>query len=347
MIFIVDLMSLITLHHAVLSSDGTISHLADQYLQARSWGIPAALVMMVSVGAARGHKDMIAPLFGSVAYGFFLAIFDILFVFGADLGVSGAGYAASISQWIGGCTVMYMLYRDQKINISDLFSAPKLSDAKPYIAMAPSLALGNAAALAPVLASSSIATTLGPDQLAAHTILRQISTFWIQLFMAYNASAHSLVASSLSTKTPQGLSSAAEIMERICHLALFTTLPLSLSLYIFRAYLPMVFTDNAIVIQDVIGVLPILLVLMPFDALNVSLEGGILGAADTKWIASRSAAGSILSLAALGLLTDETSSLSTVWICLKLLNVSVLALDLTRFLGFLPFGYTSEAQKFD
>jgi hypothetical protein len=29
------------------------------------------------------------------------------------------------------------------------------------------------------------------------------------------------------------------------------------------------------------------------------------------------------------------------------LNVSVLALDLTRFLGFLPFGYTSEAQKFD
>ena len=35
------------------SSDATVASLAVLYLRARSWGLPAALVMMVAIGAAR------------------------------------------------------------------------------------------------------------------------------------------------------------------------------------------------------------------------------------------------------------------------------------------------------
>lgn len=53
---------------AVMSSDVTVASLAVLYLRGRSWGIPAALVMMVGIGASRGVKDMNTPLMGSLAY---------------------------------------------------------------------------------------------------------------------------------------------------------------------------------------------------------------------------------------------------------------------------------------
>lgn len=324
-----------------MSSDSTIANLADDYLQARSWGIPGALVMMVLIGASRGQKDMTAPFLGSAAYGLSLALFDMLFVFGFHIGVQGAGYSASISQWIGALTIMYMLCYEGKFRVKDLLDIPAASDIVPYISMAPSLALGSAAALAPMLVSSSLVTNLGPDQLASHTILRQISTFWIQMFMAYNATAHSIVASSLSTRTTRGMMSAAEIMERICHLALLTSVPLAISLYACRSYLPLIFTDNAIVDSGVEAVLPMLLTFIPLDALSLAIEGGILGAADTKWIAIRTATSSIISLAALQFLTDENSSLSTIWLCLKVLNISILLLDLVRFMAPTAFSNTT------
>lgn len=328
----------------LLSNDGTIASLASEYLEARAWGIPGALIMMVGIGAARGHKDMTAPFLGSAAYGVSLALFDVLFVLGFHIGVQGAGYSASMSQWIGAFVVISMLSKDGKFNPGDILDAPEVSDMVPYVSMAPSLALGSAAALAPVLLSSSIVTNLGPDQLATHTILRQISTFWIQMFMAYNATAHSMVASSLSTRTTQGMSSAAEIMERICHLALVTSVPLSLSLYICRSYLPLMFTNNPIVDSGVEAVLPMLLAFVPLDAVSLAIEGGILGAADTKWIAIRTLGSSVLSIVALECFTDEHSSLSTIWLCLKVLNMSIVTLDMIRFMG--PTVYSRTSSRF-
>lgn len=245
-----------------VSSDAHIASLASGYLEARCWGIPAALIMMVGIGAARGHKDMVSPFVGSALYGLFLGLFDVLFVYGLDMGVEGAGYAASISQWIGACTVLYMLHRKGQLMLEDLVDVPTVSDAMPYVKMAPSLALGQAAVFMPMLASSSIATSLGPNNLAAHTVLRQISSFWLQLFMAYNATAHSMVASSLSKRTAQGMGTAAEIMERICHLAVLTSIPLGIGLYALEGQIPFIFTDSLTVNKDVVGVLPLLLILM-------------------------------------------------------------------------------------
>jgi Na+-driven multidrug efflux pump len=219
--------------------------------------------MMVSIGAARGHKDMVSPFLGSAAYGVSLAVLDLLFVFGLDWGVQGAGYAASISQWVGAITIMYALERKGQLSLGDLKELPRLKDAAPYISMAPSLALSSVAALAPLLASSSIATSLGPDQLAAHTVLRQISSFWQQMFMAFNATAHSMIASSLSmTNKRKGMDGAARIMERICHLGIATSIPLSILLYSISPSLPAVFTENKLVNADVLVVLPVLLALM-------------------------------------------------------------------------------------
>jgi putative MATE family efflux protein len=317
-----------------LSSDAEVAALATAYLRGRSWGIPAALVMMVAIGAARGHKDMAAPLLGSAAYGVAVVVLDIAFVFGAGAGVDGAGAAASISQWIGAAALIWWLVREGEFNLNDLRNLPSADAARPYFHMGPSLAVNSIAALAPMLAATSLATSLGPDVLAAHTVLRQLSGFWLQGFLAFNATAHSLVASALGdVRRRTGMDRASEALERICQLAVASSIPSVFLLLTLRTVLPQLFTSESTVIEEVTLVLPFLLAYMPFDALGTTLEGGILGASDTKWVATRTAVSSGASLAALLLTAATGQGLLATWLSLKLLNLSALGLDLVHFMG--------------
>lgn len=321
---------------AALSSNNQVGGLAVDYLRARSFGIPAALIMMVAIGAARGHNEMNAPFIGSLVYGVVLGVLDVVFVFGLGAGVEGAGAAAAAAQWVGAAAIIGVLARRGELDIKDLRPSPSAitSAFAPYLRMAPSLALNSLAALAPMLVATSLATGLGADGLAAHTVLRQLSAFWLQAFLAFNATAHAMVASALgSSLRSNGMDRAAAVLERICQLAVALSVPLAVVLYIVRAPLPGIFTADSAVTSEVSAVLPLLLFSMPFDALGTALDGGILGAADTRWIAMRTVASSVLSLGALQAVASNQDDLAVVWVCLKLVNWATLGFDLVRFMG--------------
>ena len=59
-------------------------------------------------------------------------------------------------------------------------SLPTRTEVLPYLTMAVSLSVNNLSALAPTLMATTLATALGPSQLAAHTVLRQVMGFWVQ-----------------------------------------------------------------------------------------------------------------------------------------------------------------------
>lgn len=160
------------------AGDTAVSGLAVAYLRARSWGLPAALIMMVAIGASRGHKDMHAPLLGSLVYLIVMAGLDVAFIFGLGMGVEGAGYAATFAQWSGAVGISAVLVNKGVFDPRDLGILPKANAAVPYIQMAPSLFINNLAAMLPMLVATSLATGLGPSHLAAHTVLRQLLGFW-------------------------------------------------------------------------------------------------------------------------------------------------------------------------
>lgn len=321
----------------ILSSDLEVAGLTTHYLRARSWGIPAALVMMVGIGASRGRKDMTAPLVGSFAYLIALAALDAVFIYGFGAGTEGSGAAAAVAQWVGAASIIGLLVWRAEFDVKDLGQFPSKDTIVPYLRMAPHLAVNNIAALTPMLVASSLITGLGPDALAAHTVLRQISTFWVQLFVAFNATAHALIASSLgdaARSRSSGMDRAAAAMERICQLAVAVSVPLAVILFASRSFLPLAFTPDSTVVTEVVRVLPLLLAFMPVEALGITLEGGILGAADTRWIAMRATASSMTSLVALYVIaTGGRDDLAIFWGCLKVLNVAALLSDLIRFMG--------------
>lgn len=387
-----------------------VASLAVLYLRARLWAVVPGLVMMVGIGAARGHRNMQAsrpapprparcrravrrprslvaprphapcaplfalgvslhlqpsqhflrsripicihvhpgcrlpptlcapaprppqaPLYGSLAYLLALGALDTWLVLGARWGVEGAGAAAAGAQWVGAAAVVGAMSSRGELRPRHLLAPPRPAAALPYLRTFPSLALNSMAALAPMLAGTSLATSLGPGPLAAHTVLRQISTFWLQGFLAFNATAHSMAASALGGRdAPRA---GAELLARVAALAVACSLPLAAGLFAVRASLPGVFTGDEAVGAEVLRVLPLLLAAMPLDALGTALEGGILGAADTRWVATRTALASAVSLAALGAAGAGGGGLPAIWCALKVVSVGALALDLSKFLG--------------
>ncbi|PSC72302.1 MATE family efflux transporter [Micractinium conductrix] len=314
--------------------DAGVADGALLYLRSRSFGLPAALAMMVAIGAARGIKDMRIPLLGSLSYLVALVAADSFLLYGPPaLGIEGAGLGASIAQWVGAATVCGLLARKQVFDLRDMAALPSAADVRPYAAMTGSLAVNNLSALLPTLVATSVATGLGVTHLGAHTILRQLMGFWLQLFIAFQATAHSLIASSIS-RAREGR--AAEVLARIAQLAVAASLPLAVALFAARGSLPGLFTDDSLVAAEVAEVLPLLLVIMPLDALGTVLEGGLLGASDTGYLGKRTAVSCGVSLAVLAGASLIHGNLLAVWLGMKAINVTALALDLGKFLGVGP-----------
>lgn len=71
----------------------------------------------------------------------------------------------------------------------------------------------------------------------------------------------------------------------------------------------------------------------PLDALGTVLEGGLLGASDTGYLGARTAASCGVSLLVLGTTWLVHGSLLGVWIGMKAINATALALDLAKFSG--------------
>lgn len=105
----------------------------------------------------------------------------------------------------------------------------------------------------------SLATGLGVQHLGAHTILRQLMGFWLQIFLGFNACAHSLVATNLSRRAE---GRAASVLTRIAQLAVAVSIPLGAALFASRGLLPDLFTADAGVRREVAEVLPLLLIIM-------------------------------------------------------------------------------------
>ncbi len=173
---------------------------------------------------------MNVQLLGSLAYLAALVLADSFLLFGPPaMGIEGAGFGASIAQWVGAATVCGLLSRKQVrsaplavayhgwldgwprsryasahqaclrrrclvrtargsppacvqiFDWRDMATLPSPSDARPYARMTGNLAVNNLSALLPTLVATSVATGLGVSHLGAHTILRQLMGFWLQV----------------------------------------------------------------------------------------------------------------------------------------------------------------------
>jgi len=105
---------------AALGGQGAVNDLACEYMFYRLLGAPAVLVSLACFGALRGVQDMQTPLYVAVGINVINVVLDWLLIFGMGplpvMGVAGAAIASTISQWIGGAWLLWVV--KQKIGLT-------------------------------------------------------------------------------------------------------------------------------------------------------------------------------------------------------------------------------------
>lgn len=180
--FLVDLMG----------ASGEVADPAVSYLRIRALATPAVLVVTAGHGAFRGHKDTRTPLKVALGVNLLNLVLDPLLIFGLGWGLEGAAVATVVAQYLGAVWFLRLLAK------RNMASRPRgLAASLPSL-----LALGRNGALlsartamllVAMTVAASVATRLGPEQIAAHQLVAQVFLLSALLADSFAIAAQALV----------------------------------------------------------------------------------------------------------------------------------------------------------
>jgi MATE family multidrug resistance protein len=157
----------------LMGAGAEVADPAVSYLRIRALATPAVLVVMAGHGAFRGHKDTRTPLKVALGVNLLNLVLDPLMIFGLGWGLEGAGVATVVAQYLGAVWFLRLIIR------RDMGARPRgLRESLPSL-----LDLGRNGALLTartgllliaLTIAASVATRLGPAQIAAHQLVAQI-----------------------------------------------------------------------------------------------------------------------------------------------------------------------------
>ncbi len=223
----------------LMGAEGRVADLSASYLRARLVGAPAMLVSLAAFGALRGAHDMRTPLWIAVAMNALNLVLDPLLIFGLAglpaLGITGAGIATTVSQWIGAaCALASTLRRLGRPTGMEWCAASLLLSAGA------SLVLRAVSLNGFLFLGTRRATLISAGAGAVHQVIRS-TWFFNALFMdAFAVSGQSLVAYFLGKDDrPQAL----RVAKVVCLWSLGTGAALGLAMlgaerWVHRLYLP-------------------------------------------------------------------------------------------------------------
>eukprot|EP00208_Stichococcus_sp_RCC1054_P003768 CAMPEP_0206138982 /NCGR_PEP_ID=MMETSP1473-20131121/4236_1 /ASSEMBLY_ACC=CAM_ASM_001109 /TAXON_ID=1461547 /ORGANISM="Stichococcus sp, Strain RCC1054" /LENGTH=520 /DNA_ID=CAMNT_0053532579 /DNA_START=234 /DNA_END=1797 /DNA_ORIENTATION=- len=278
----------------LLGTTPETANLAVMYLRVRCFACPAFLLYNVGTGNFRGRKDTRTPLLAYMANNATYVLLELLFVFGLKWGVVGAALAPAIGQYVGLAVMVGLLIKEKALFAEDLSSIPTLKEVTPLLQKGLPLGAVNLLVLPVVVGCTSLVTALGVTSLAAHTIVKQVWDFWMQVSQSLNISANSMVASALGAND---MSTAREVLMRILLMGAIPGVLLGIVFLVAQGAIPAAFTQDEAVIRAVTRVIPLLAVAMPLIPVATVLEGALLGALDTGYIAKRTGLGIVIALA--------------------------------------------------
>ncbi|DBB12825.1 TPA: hypothetical protein ACH3X3_005589 [Trebouxia sp. C0006] len=300
-----------------MKAEGEIARMAVTYLRCRSIAAPVSLAMFVATGSFRGFKDTKTPLIAAVASNLVNLGLDCFLMFVLGWGVAGAALATSASQYASFAVMYYLMLKKGILQQQDMRTVPGLAQVMPILKSGLSLSLRNVSSMVVILTATSMVTGLGTITMAAHEILRQVWIISIQAFMALDICAQSLVASYLG----QGKRKQARaVLLRILQIGSAVGVIVGLVAFAGKSAVSTIFTRDLLVSGEVQRVLPMVALFMPMDAIAAIVDGGLLGASDTAYVAKTMLVTSVLSFGALLLAQRLQGGLLGIWLSLKVIT---------------------------
>lgn len=177
-----------------MGATGAVREAAADYVAIRLVGAPAVLVTITAFGALRGVQDMRTPLWIAVGVNALNVALDPLLIFGAGpvpgLGVAGAAWASTASQWLGGVAAFRALRR--RLGLPRRL---RLAGLGALFVVGRDLFVRTGLLTGFLLLMTRSATRSGAEAGAAHQAVRQVWLLSALVLDAFAHTAQSLVGS--------------------------------------------------------------------------------------------------------------------------------------------------------
>lgn len=265
---------------AMLGTSAEVTPYAVTYLRIIAISFPAVLGVLAAVGVLRGLQDTRTTLYVTLVMVAANLVLCLVFVLGFGWGIGGSAAATGIAELIGLIAYGALLLRTARregvsLTPSGVGVVRSARDGVP-------LFVRSAALRGVLVIASAVAARLGDAELAAYYVT---VTLFFALALALDAIAiagQALLGKSLGAGDVTG---SRTITRRIVWWSVWLGVVLGVLVLTLRPWLPGWFGDDADVIALISAALLVLAVLQPLSGVVFALDGVLIGAGDTRWLA--------------------------------------------------------------
>ena len=262
---------------ALLGGRGETAELAARYLRISAAGLVPALVALAGQGYLRGIADLRTPLIIVVAAQLANVVLELWFVYGLDWGLDGSAAGTVLAQVGMGAAFAWMLLRGPATE-----RRPRRHLLAPLLRISGELFVRSAALLAAFATASAVLARIGESSLAAHQIAFGLFVLGALVLDAIAIAAQVLVGRALGAGDAAGARAAAL---RTLGWSLGAGCLLGAVLLALAGPLPHAFSSDPAVIDRAHAIWVMLAFMQPAAAVVFALDGVLIGAGDTRWLA--------------------------------------------------------------
>jgi putative MATE family efflux protein len=268
----------------LLGGQGAVAEYAEIYLRISLAGVPAMLVVLAATGVLRGLQDTRTPLVVSVAAAGGNVVLNLLLVYGAGswpgLGIAGSALGTVIAQTGAAAAYVVVVVRAGRRYAASL--RPDLAGIRASATASVPLFVRTLTLRVVIAAATGVAAHLGTAEVAAHAVVFAIWTFLALALDSVAIAGQALVGRYLGASD---VVSARAAMRRMIEWSVVAGVVFGLVIVGARpAYLPL-FTQDAVVRDLLAGVLLLVAALQPLNGAIFALDGVLIGAGDSRYLA--------------------------------------------------------------
>jgi putative MATE family efflux protein len=258
----------------LLGGDSDVADMASRYLRIASLGVPMALIALAGQGWLRGMSDLRTPLVIVLVANAVNIVLEVVFVYGFDWGLDGSAWGTVIAQLGMGIAFATVLLR--------VFAWPDVARIRSLVSIGAQLFVRTAALLACFVLATAVCARIGAATVAAHQIAFQLFGFLALLLDAIAIAGQVIVGRALGAGNADEAYAAAR---RMLEWALAAGLVMGGVLFALVNVIPHVFTSDPDVIDQAHDLWPLFCVMWPVAAIVFALDGILIGAGDTRFLA--------------------------------------------------------------
>lgn len=292
----------------ILGASPAVTDYAVTYLRIVALSIPAMLAVLAAVGVLRGLQDTRTTLLVTLTQVGLNLILSLIFVFGFGWGIAGTAIGTAIAEFFGLFAYTFVLLRLARREKTPL--RPSLTGILRSTRDSVPLFVRTVALRLVFLIAAAAAARLGDEELAAYHVT---ATLFFALALALDALAIAGQALLGKTLGAGDIASSRLITRRLFIWSVWLGVALGIIVLALRPFLPMWFSDSESVIAIISAALIVLAIQQPLAGAVFALDGVLIGAGDTRFLAWAQIAVLIAFLPAAWFVVDSKAGVDALW----------------------------------